>query len=222
MAETDTVTGLQLRSTAKTGGILEISLAQVEAPPPVAPTRSPCASRPRQSTRPIFGSCSPAPTSARPPRRARESCRSSPRRCPSRCSARSAPASRSPCQSETKARESSCEAGVQPGGAGAARQEGRRCSAARCSRSCAEKQCRIRPGPAAARRHHGRRRCVRLVRQPAHRARDARDDAPREDHTALVHTAAASNLGQMLVRLCLKDGVPLVNIVRKPEQGSSC
>src|SRR5882757_8198938 len=40
----------------------------------------------------------------------------------------------------------------------------------------------------------------------------------REGHSALVHTAAASNLGQMLVRLCQKDGVPLVNIVRKPEQ----
>jgi threonine dehydrogenase-like Zn-dependent dehydrogenase len=40
----------------------------------------------------------------------------------------------------------------------------------------------------------------------------------REGHSALVHTAAASNLGQMLVKLCLSDGVPLVNIVRKPEQ----
>src|SRR6202040_202079 len=40
----------------------------------------------------------------------------------------------------------------------------------------------------------------------------------REGHSALVHTAAASNLGQMLVKLCQKDGVPLVNIVRKPEQ----
>ena len=40
----------------------------------------------------------------------------------------------------------------------------------------------------------------------------------REGHTALVHTAAASNLGQMLNRICLKDGVPLVCIVRKPEQ----
>jgi NADPH2:quinone reductase len=40
----------------------------------------------------------------------------------------------------------------------------------------------------------------------------------REGHSALVHTAAASNLGQMLVKLCIKDGVPLVNIVRKPEQ----
>ena len=40
----------------------------------------------------------------------------------------------------------------------------------------------------------------------------------REGHTALVHTAAASNLGQMLNRLCLEEQVPLVNIVRKPEQ----
>jgi NADPH2:quinone reductase len=40
----------------------------------------------------------------------------------------------------------------------------------------------------------------------------------REGHTALVHTAAASNLGQMLNKICIKDGVPLVNIVRKPEQ----
>ncbi|MUL85212.1 MULTISPECIES: zinc-binding dehydrogenase [unclassified Mycolicibacterium] len=40
----------------------------------------------------------------------------------------------------------------------------------------------------------------------------------REGHSALVHTAAASNLGQMLLKLCLADGVPLVNIVRKAEQ----
>ncbi|MCB2004123.1 MAG: zinc-binding dehydrogenase [Burkholderiaceae bacterium] len=40
----------------------------------------------------------------------------------------------------------------------------------------------------------------------------------REGHTALVHTAAASNLGQMLNRICQKDGIDLVNIVRKPEQ----
>ena len=40
----------------------------------------------------------------------------------------------------------------------------------------------------------------------------------REGHHALVHTAAASNLGQMLNRICRQDGVPLVNIVRKPEQ----
>ena len=38
-----------------------------------------------------------------------------------------------------------------------------------------------------------------------------------EGHSALVHTAAASNLGQMLVKICLKDNVPLVNIVRKDE-----
>src|SRR5260221_4313242 len=42
----------------------------------------------------------------------------------------------------------------------------------------------------------------------------------REGHTALVHTAAASNLGQMLNKICLKDGIPLVNIVRSPEQAS--
>ncbi|HEX8388237.1 MAG TPA: zinc-binding dehydrogenase [Sphingomonas sp.] len=39
-----------------------------------------------------------------------------------------------------------------------------------------------------------------------------------EGHTGLVHTAAASNLGQMLNRICLADGVPLVNIVRSAEQ----
>ncbi len=40
----------------------------------------------------------------------------------------------------------------------------------------------------------------------------------REGHTALVHTAAASNLGQMLNRICLRDGVKLVNIVRSAAQ----
>jgi NADPH2:quinone reductase len=40
----------------------------------------------------------------------------------------------------------------------------------------------------------------------------------REGHTALVHTAAASNLGQMLNRVCVADGVPLINIVRKKPQ----
>jgi NADPH:quinone reductase len=40
----------------------------------------------------------------------------------------------------------------------------------------------------------------------------------REGHSGLVHTAAASNLGQMLVKLCIEDEVPLVNIVRKPDQ----
>ena len=39
-----------------------------------------------------------------------------------------------------------------------------------------------------------------------------------EGHTGLVHTAAASNLGQMLNRICQQDGVPLVNIVRSPSQ----
>jgi len=39
-----------------------------------------------------------------------------------------------------------------------------------------------------------------------------------ENHTALVHTAAASNLGQMLVRLCRAEGIDLVNIVRRPAQ----
>ena len=41
-----------------------------------------------------------------------------------------------------------------------------------------------------------------------------------EGHTALVHTAAASNLGQMLNRICLSDGVPLVCIVRSEEQAA--
>lgn len=39
-----------------------------------------------------------------------------------------------------------------------------------------------------------------------------------EGHKALVHTAAASNLGQMLNKICIADGVDLVNIVRKQEQ----
>jgi NADPH2:quinone reductase len=38
-----------------------------------------------------------------------------------------------------------------------------------------------------------------------------------EGHSALVHTAAASNLGQMLNRLCMQDGIDLVNVVRRPE-----
>jgi NADPH2:quinone reductase len=42
----------------------------------------------------------------------------------------------------------------------------------------------------------------------------------REGHKALVHTAAASNLGQMLNRICLQDQIGLVNIVRKPEQAA--
>ncbi len=39
-----------------------------------------------------------------------------------------------------------------------------------------------------------------------------------ENHKGLVHTAAASNLGQMLNKLCLEDGIPLVNVVRREEQ----
>ncbi|MHA6723491.1 zinc-binding dehydrogenase [Sphingomonas sp. RS2018] len=41
-----------------------------------------------------------------------------------------------------------------------------------------------------------------------------------EGHSALVNTAAASNLGQMLVRICLADGVPLVNVVRSEAQAA--
>ena len=43
----------------------------------------------------------------------------------------------------------------------------------------------------------------------------------REGHTALVHTAAASNLGQMLNRICVKDGIGLVNIVRSDAQAAT-
>lgn len=39
-----------------------------------------------------------------------------------------------------------------------------------------------------------------------------------EGYSALVHTAAASNLGQMLVKLCAQEGVGLVNVVRSEEQ----
>ena len=38
-----------------------------------------------------------------------------------------------------------------------------------------------------------------------------------ENHTGLVHTAAASNLGQMLIKICLSEDIPLVNVVRKEE-----
>jgi NADPH2:quinone reductase len=36
-----------------------------------------------------------------------------------------------------------------------------------------------------------------------------------EGHTGIVHTAAASQLGQMLVKICKADGIPLVNVVRR-------
>lgn len=41
-----------------------------------------------------------------------------------------------------------------------------------------------------------------------------------EGHTALIQTAAASNLGRMLVRICQEDGIPLVNIVRREEHAA--
>ena len=44
------------------------------------------------------------------------------------------------------------------------------------------------------------------------------ENAKMEGHNAIVHTAAASNLGQMLNRICQEDGLELVNIVRKQEQ----
>jgi len=44
------------------------------------------------------------------------------------------------------------------------------------------------------------------------------ETAKMEGHDAIVHLAAASNLGQMLNKICLEDGMKLVNIVRKQEQ----
>lgn len=44
------------------------------------------------------------------------------------------------------------------------------------------------------------------------------ETARREGHKAIIHSAAASNLGQMVQRICLADGVPLINIVRSPQQ----
>ncbi len=41
-----------------------------------------------------------------------------------------------------------------------------------------------------------------------------------EKHKAIIHTAAASNLGQMLVKLCKNENVPLLNIVRSGEQAA--
>lgn len=82
---------------------------------------------------------------------------------------------------------------------------------------------------------YGQYRCVEaaacLLLQPGHTAKDGAscfvnpltalcmlETMKLEGHTALVHTAAASNLGQMLVRICQSDGVQLVNIVRKADQ----
>ena len=39
-----------------------------------------------------------------------------------------------------------------------------------------------------------------------------------ENHKAIINTAAASNLGQMLLKVCKADGIPLINIVRRQEQ----
>jgi NADPH:quinone reductase-like Zn-dependent oxidoreductase len=44
------------------------------------------------------------------------------------------------------------------------------------------------------------------------------ETAKSDGHTAIIHTAAASNLGQMLQKLCLADGIPLINVVRSAEQ----
>ncbi|QJU54776.1 NADH oxidase [Herbiconiux sp. KACC 21604] len=44
------------------------------------------------------------------------------------------------------------------------------------------------------------------------------ETARREGHRAIIHTVAASSLGLMLQRICRADGIPLVNIVRRPEQ----
>ncbi len=43
------------------------------------------------------------------------------------------------------------------------------------------------------------------------------ETAKMEGHSAIIHLAAASNLGQMLNRICVEDGMKLVNIVRKDE-----
>lgn len=44
------------------------------------------------------------------------------------------------------------------------------------------------------------------------------ETARMEQQSAIIHTAAASNLGQMLIKICAEDSIPLVNIVRRPEQ----
>ncbi|HEX7874861.1 MAG TPA: zinc-binding dehydrogenase [Sphingobium sp.] len=44
------------------------------------------------------------------------------------------------------------------------------------------------------------------------------ETARQEGHRAIIHTAAASNLGQMLQKICLSDGIALINIVRSDEQ----
>lgn len=44
------------------------------------------------------------------------------------------------------------------------------------------------------------------------------ETARKAGHKAIIHTAAASNLGQMLQKICLADDIPLINIVRSQEQ----
>src|SRR3546814_11182202 len=44
------------------------------------------------------------------------------------------------------------------------------------------------------------------------------ETAKLEGHRAILHTAAASNLGQMMQKICSADGIPLINIVRSKEQ----
>ncbi|MGV8955730.1 MAG: zinc-binding dehydrogenase [Cypionkella sp.] len=44
------------------------------------------------------------------------------------------------------------------------------------------------------------------------------ETARAKGHSAIVHTAAASSLGQMLQRICASDGMGLVNVVRSEEQ----
>ena len=57
-----------------------------------------------------------------------------------------------------------------------------------------------------------------LLRQPAHRARHGRDDADGGPHRTRPTAAASRTSGRCCNRICLADGVPLVNIVRRPEQ----
>jgi NADPH:quinone reductase-like Zn-dependent oxidoreductase len=47
------------------------------------------------------------------------------------------------------------------------------------------------------------------------------DTMKHDGHRALVNTAAASSLGQMLNRFCIAEGIPLVSVVRKPEQADT-
>ena len=74
--------------------------------------------------------------------------------------------------------------------------------------------------PAAAGRHDARREGASWFVNPL-TALGMIETMRREGHKALVHTAAASNLGQMLKKICLKDGIGLVNIVRSAGAGQA-